>query len=200
MRVCYWEDPKAKLAAVREWQKRNPEKVKRYKRANNKKAWADPVRRNKLSERHRQYCKRLRQTQEGAQQIRDRAKRFLDSKRNDEKWKYSERNRRTEWYKRTIAKRRIYARINSHKRRVLIQTGGNHTEEEIALLRKQQGNKCNACHRSLTKRFEIDHIMPVSRGGTNSIENLELLCRRCNRSKGDMLPEEWAAKLGLLYI
>ena len=39
--------------------------------------------------------------------------------------------------------------------------------------------------------FEIDHIMPWSRGGSDSRENLTLACRPCNRSKRDMTPEEW---------
>ncbi|OGF65671.1 MAG: hypothetical protein A2Y62_12345 [Candidatus Fischerbacteria bacterium RBG_13_37_8] len=33
--------------------------------------------------------------------------------------------------------------------------------------------------------WEIDHIKPLSRGGTNSIKNLALLCKSCNRRKSD---------------
>lgn len=32
--------------------------------------------------------------------------------------------------------------------------------------------------------FEIDHIIPESKGGKAILENLQLLCRHCNRSKG----------------
>ena len=32
--------------------------------------------------------------------------------------------------------------------------------------------------------FEIDHIKPLCEGGDNSTDNLQLLCRYCNRSKG----------------
>ncbi len=32
--------------------------------------------------------------------------------------------------------------------------------------------------------FEIDHIIPESKGGKTELENLQLLCRHCNRSKG----------------
>ena len=32
--------------------------------------------------------------------------------------------------------------------------------------------------------FEIDHIIPVALGGDNKPDNLWLLCRNCNRSKG----------------
>ena len=31
--------------------------------------------------------------------------------------------------------------------------------------------------------FEIDHIVPLVEGGDNSLDNLQLLCRYCNRSK-----------------
>lgn len=49
----------------------------------------------------------------------------------------------------------------------------------------------SARHTELTAT--IDHIIPLSRGGTNRIENLRLACAACNGRKGDMLPDEWAA-------
>ena len=36
--------------------------------------------------------------------------------------------------------------------------------------------------------LEIDHIMPVSKGGLSTPENLQTLCWRCNRSKGSKIP------------
>lgn len=39
--------------------------------------------------------------------------------------------------------------------------------------------------------FEVDHVMPRSRGGTNQETNLVCACRTCNRSKKDRTPEEW---------
>lgn len=39
--------------------------------------------------------------------------------------------------------------------------------------------------------LEIDHIHPVSRGGRNTLDNLQLLCRTCNRSKHAMTMDEW---------
>ncbi len=39
--------------------------------------------------------------------------------------------------------------------------------------------------------FDCDHVVPVSRGGENSLENLSCACASCNRSKGSKTPEEW---------
>lgn len=36
----------------------------------------------------------------------------------------------------------------------------------------------------------LDHVIPRSRGGASSWENLVAACRRCNNRKGDRLPEE----------
>lgn len=38
----------------------------------------------------------------------------------------------------------------------------------------------------------IDHLLPVSRGGTDDPRNLVLACSGCNRSKGNRTPDEWA--------
>jgi hypothetical protein len=47
--------------------------------------------------------------------------------------------------------------------------------------RRDQG-RCAVC--GSRERLEFDHIVPVSRGGSHTARNLELLCERCNRQKG----------------
>lgn len=46
-------------------------------------------------------------------------------------------------------------------------------------------NRCAFC---LTEDdLTIDHILPLGRGGTNDLDNLQVLCRACNTWKGDRL-------------
>ena len=44
---------------------------------------------------------------------------------------------------------------------------------------------CGVFGRHDHKSFEIDHVIPISRGGKNVLKNLKLACRCCNRTKGD---------------
>lgn len=52
----------------------------------------------------------------------------------------------------------------------------------------RDGQICRWC--GATEQLTIDHIHPVSYGGTNAPENLQVLCRSCNSWKGNRRPEE----------
>jgi 5-methylcytosine-specific restriction endonuclease McrA len=68
------------------------------------------------------------------------------------------------------------------------------TPKEWVALLKQFDFKCFYCHVELTKKTRtIDHKLPISRGGTNEIENLVPACRRCNLSKNSKTAEEFLA-------
>ena len=53
-------------------------------------------------------------------------------------------------------------------------------------LYQEQNGRCNACGRDFEiVNFEIDHIIPKTKGGGDYYENFQLLCAHCNRIKGD---------------
>lgn len=58
-------------------------------------------------------------------------------------------------------------------------------------LLKRQNYKCVYCFKDITDANSFDHIIPISRGGDNSPENLQLLCQFCNTSKGNKNHEEF---------
>ena len=57
-----------------------------------------------------------------------------------------------------------------------------------AMIYKRDGHKCQYC--GSTKSLTIDHIIPRSRGGEDTWENLVVACMPCNTRKSDKLLEE----------
>lgn len=47
---------------------------------------------------------------------------------------------------------------------------------------QRDGGKCVQCKSQ--EKLEYDHIIPVSKGGSNTERNIQLLCENCNRKKG----------------
>lgn len=58
---------------------------------------------------------------------------------------------------------------------------------------KRDGNSCVYC--DAKKNLTIDHVLPRSRGGDNTWENLVTCCIKCNGKKGDRTPEEADMKM-----
>lgn len=69
-----------------------------------------------------------------------------------------------------------------------------------------RAKKINGCwtppiwkfYKSCPEGFEVDHIIPLSRGGDHNISNLQYLPRWANRSKGNLMPWEWVSPYLLL--
>jgi len=49
----------------------------------------------------------------------------------------------------------------------------------------RDGGRCRKCRRAI--KLEMDHIVPVSKGGKTEESNLQTLCQRCNRAKSRKL-------------
>jgi 5-methylcytosine-specific restriction endonuclease McrA len=59
---------------------------------------------------------------------------------------------------------------------------------------RRDAHRCGYCGKSATT---IDHVLPRSRGGRDSWENLVACCLRCNNAKGDRTPAEmgWSLRV-----
>jgi len=58
------------------------------------------------------------------------------------------------------------------------------------LVEKRDDATCQYCGKSAPDG-EPDHVLPLSRGGTDATTNLVWACKDCNRSKGGKTPREW---------
>lgn len=75
---------------------------------------------------------------------------------------------------------------------------GSHKAADIISIASRQKYKCAGCKISIRAGWHVDHIQPLSRGGSNYPRNLQLLCRDCNLRKHAKHPIVWAQENGRL--
>ena len=88
-----------------------------------------------------------------------------------------------------VRKLRYYYRKYSALRYFTIEGADAITLEEFKSF--YDTDICYYCGKKIEKRKTIDHKTPVSRGGTNKLENLCICCQSCNSSKGNKTEAEY---------
>ncbi len=87
----------------------------------------------------------------------------------------------------------------SHTRRARqAQAPGVVTAGDIEDLLTMQKRRCGVCGMRLSDMYHVDHIKPLSKGGSNYRRNLQILCVSCNTSKSDRDPIEFMRSRGRL--
>lgn len=168
-RIWRMNNPEKQKKAVDAWGEKNPDKLKEYQdkyRAKNKShcnAKAAEWRRNNPDKVKKNWAEYSKANPDKLSEMR---KIFRDA--NPMKVKASKHVRRV--------------RLPNAIRKLDI----DHLNNLMAL----QGGKCVYCKVSLTS-YQIDHILPVAKGGDNRKENIQLLCATCNRRKGAKTHEEY---------
>lgn len=91
-------------------------------------------------------------------------------------------NLQKEW---AIKNKDIYAFHQRRRKANIRGAAGNHSKKEWGELKKKYNYMCLCCkqYEPFIKLTE-DHILPISRGGSDYIENIQPLCSRCNSIKG----------------
>lgn len=109
----------------------------------------------------------------------------------------------SEKYKADAAKYRAAnsaaCRINEQNRRARKRATNGKLSKDIAekLFTLQRG-KCACCRTPLGDNYHRDHHMPLALGGTNTDDNIQLLCPTCNLQKSAKHPIDFMQQRGFL--
>ncbi len=173
-RRYYQENKDTIKANVRRYQQENKEK-----RAAAGKAWRTENKEKKKAMDAKHYL-------ENRKAIRKQANAYTATHGEEN------RARAAKWYKENPERGKANAKVANHKRRARIaEVGGTLTKADIRDLYASQGARCYYCSINIEEGYEIEHMTPISRGGTNGPENICLACTPCNRTKHCQTAEEF---------
>jgi 5-methylcytosine-specific restriction endonuclease McrA len=183
-KLRYWANPGKFRAKARENRIANPP--------------TDEERRADAARRKREYHANI--DREKAYRIQWRENNKEKKAAHDAQWqrdnpdRVKERNKR--WQEKNKEAVRSFTRNYRAKKKA---AAGYHTGDDIKGIFKSQNGICACgCGASLTAGYDVDHIIPVSRGGDNWPSNLQLLRPICNKSKNDKTMEEWMIARGTM--
>lgn len=211
MKKVLTEEQKLKRnQAVKNWKIRNPEKWKEIaKRTRIKNAekikiqqrlkylrWKieKPERLKEITKKSYQKYRFLKRwnTPENKEKNRLRGKKWREKNKGEttkrvREWRKnnpeeSKENRR-KWARENPEKNRISHKNNETKRR---KAEGKFTLKEWQDKKKEFNYTCPACFKKEPEiKLSIDHIIPLVKGGSNYIENIQPLCMPCNSRKNN---------------
>lgn len=178
----YYAENKGRVDAYHdEYRKKNPDKVKRWSRVaqdkqnardrENRKIYGDEIRAKERRYREENY-ERLRAKSIVARRI----------------WREKNRDH-------VNAKSREYEHI---RRARLESVGGSFSDSEWKSLLELYGNRCLCCGR-IDVPLCADHVVPIAKGGTNTIDNIQPLCRSCNSRKHTKVVDYRPHELAIRY-
>jgi 5-methylcytosine-specific restriction endonuclease McrA len=132
--------------------------------------------------------KKYRETHKDVLRERGRNRYYTDPKYGVEKHR-RDRARSPEKYRAAVKKyRKANPQINAvniNRRRARKKTAtGSYSVAEWNALKERYGFQCLMCGKKEPEiKLTADHIVPLSKGGSNSIDNIQPLCGKCNCRK-----------------
>lgn len=193
--------PRKARAYLRGWRRNNPEKVRAMHHrwyAKHGAEWRQRHRTKRLKQ-QRKYYRKERRIKLQQQQARRRRYYWRNRERINQKRKQIRaakpgffRSWERERYRRHRIKRIVSQRNIQARRRGA--TGTITPEQWLRLLRRHNFGCFYCGTRLIPRNRTLDHKIPLSRGGTNTISNVVPACRLCNQRKMRMTAREFLAR------
>lgn len=193
--------------AVRRYKEANREKIAEKKRqyneahreeiAENNQRWreANPERKRELDRRWRE-ANRERTTETNRRWYKAHAeerRRYYQAHREEareaeRRWREANRAKRVEASRRYNKANPVKVNAIKNRRRARIAGGsGSYTEAEWQALCEFYDNRCLSCGLKVEDtpegKLSPDHVIPIAKGGSNDISNIQPLCLSCNLKK-----------------
>lgn len=99
------------------------------------------------------------------------------------------------WYKANPEAKRTYDAARKASRKKI---NGKYTADDLKMLMLLQKRKCAICQNDIVGQFHVDHILPLSKGGRNDRQNIQLTHPTCNQQKYDKDPIHFMQERGYL--
>ena len=128
-------------------------------------------------------CKKISETKKGCIGYWKDKRRTEEQKKKQSESQIGNKNSN---YKHGLWGTKEYKKYHDVKRRALkAGAEGSHTIEDLEYIYDHQKGICGKCKRYIPfKKMTVDHIVPISWGGSNYASNIQMLCLSCNSSKG----------------
>lgn len=108
------------------------------------------------------------------------------------------RERVKRWKKANPDKVKLYNARVYERRSVAYLDSRRFGKVDVRLIDNYYTRICGICEQFIESKFDVDHIIPLSRGGTNQLDNLQLAHPICNATKKDRLQHELGSDLPIL--
>ncbi len=89
---------------------------------------------------------------------------------------------------------KAYKRKTKIKRKI-------YSDEERKIIYNKSNERCELCgQRLLFSNMTLDHIVPLSMGGADDMENLQASCFACNQFKSNILPDDFMDRVIKIFL
>lgn len=76
-----------------------------------------------------------------------------------------------------------------------------YSAEQRKIIYHRANGRCKLCGRKIElNNFSLDHVIPLSMGGADSMENLQATCRGCNFQKSFFLPDQFFDRISEIFV